>query len=68
MRDNPSCHGERCVLPLFQATSGGAPAVRQVPVPPGAPVLVAVRPATDLLPPARHPGNGRSRAPPTLLA
>jgi hypothetical protein len=68
MRDNPSCHGERCVLPLFQATSGGAPAVRQAPVPAGGHQLAVLRPATDLLPPARHPGNGRSRAPPSLLA
>lgn len=67
-RDNPACHGERCVIPLSQLTSGGTPAV--VPfVAPSAPVadLSVVRP----LPTPRSAllsGARRSRAPPSLLA
>ena len=32
-RDNPACHGERCVIPLSQITSSGTPAVLPAVVP-----------------------------------
>lgn len=67
-RDNPACHGERCVIPLSQITSSGTPAV--------VPVVVAAVSLPDQ--PAVRPesasgstllsGSRRSRAPPSLLA
>lgn len=67
MRDNPACHGERCVIPLYQVTQGSTPA--QVPNTVPAPSLVT---SVDPVPPPapetpRLPGSLRSRAPPTSL-
>ena len=67
-RDNPACHGERCVIPLGQLTSSGAPAVT--------PVATSLAPVADLVV-ARSaeaprstplPDSRRSRAPPPSLA
>ena len=67
-RDNPACHGERCVIPLGLLTSAGAPAVTPVAssLPPVADLVVA-RPAEA--PRSRpFPDSRRSRAPPSSLA
>lgn len=67
-RDNPACHFERCVMPLVQATSAGAPAAR-------AQLSLQLSPAGEniVVPGAtfavsRLAGSHRSRAPPSLLA
>ncbi|HET7025096.1 MAG TPA: hypothetical protein VFI39_07840 [Gemmatimonadales bacterium] len=67
-RDNPACHGERCVIPLSQITSSGTPAILAVAVPA---VSVADRPIarpSSSSPSAFLSGSRRSRAPPSLLA
>lgn len=67
-RDNPACHGERCVLQLYQTTSGSAPAVVAA-----APVEGVVHSSDVLLPlpavrDAAPAGALNSRAPPLRFA
>lgn len=67
-RDNPACHGERCVIPLSQITSGGTPAVVPAVIPAvSVPDRPIARPASAS-PSALLSGSRRSRAPPSLLA
>ena len=67
-RDNPACHAERCVLQLYQTTSGSSPAVVVA-----TPVVVVIR-FSPVLPPslpvrdAAPVGALNSRAPPLQLA
>lgn len=67
-RDNPACHGERCVIPLSQMTSSGSPAVTPIAAPSASLAdLSIIRP----LPAPRSAlpsGTRRSRAPPSLFA
>lgn len=66
-RDNPACNGERCVIPLYHLTQGGAPAA----APSAVPVASLVQAPDPIAPRAPETSGPRtplqSRAPPSSL-